>query len=237
MLRLINALVTGVSGAFFLVVLLWLVAAPQTPFPARYNPLAPFDLSEPISPFTGWKLRRALATPQTCLSALDGHAEVELLEPLVGEGGCGIDPRVRLSAVGDVTLAPVETTCAIALRLATWERFVLQDAAQTHFDSRVTSLRHQSSYNCRAIRTESGPGTRLSTHATGEAIDIAGVTLADGRQLELLENWDGNSAGAQFFRALHTGACDWFVTVLGPDFNSLHADHFHMQSVGWGSCR
>lgn len=237
MRRLINALVTGVTGAFLLVMTLWVVAAPNTQFPPPWNPFAPLDLTERPNALTEGKLRRAVSSAEACFAALDGHATFEPMEPLVGEGGCGIDPRLRLSAVGAVTFTPVETTCAIALRLAAWERFVLQPEAQAVFGQSITGLRHQSSYNCRAIRTESGPGTRLSTHATAEAIDIAGVTLADGQRHELLGNWQGNSAPAQFFRAIHRGACDWFVTVLGPDFNSLHADHFHLQSIGWGSCR
>lgn len=134
-------------------------------------------------------------------------------------------------------LRPLETSCAIALRLAMWEHHTVQPAAAAQFGVAVTRLRHQSSYNCRPIRTTSGDGQRLSTHATAEAIDIAGVTLADGRQLELRGNWDGTSPEAQFFRTLRDGGCDWFVTVLGPEFNALHADHFHMQSVGWGTCR
>lgn len=237
MRRLISALVTGVTGAFFLAVTLWVVAAPDVPFPARHNPFAPLDLSEPVSALTDLKLRRALATPEACLAALESYAVVEPLDPLVGQGGCGIDPRVRLSSVGAVAFTPLETTCEIALRLAAWERFVLQAEAQAHFGSSVTRLRHQSSYNCRTIRTEGGPSTRLSTHATAQAIDIAGVTLANGQTHELLGNWEGDSPPARFFRAIHRGACAWFVTVLGPDFNALHADHFHLQSVGWGSCR
>ena len=77
----------------------------------------------------------------------------------------------------------------------------------------------------------------MSSHATAEAIDIRGVVLANGQRLDLLENWQGESTEAQFFRALRDGACRWFMTVLGPEFNRLHADHFHFQSTGWGACR
>ena len=235
MKRLWNALVTGVTGAFLLVVLLWVAVDPE--IPSAWNPLAPFDLNDERNVWTQAKLRRSLSSDDRCLAALDRYADFERMVPLVADEGCGIDPRIRLNAVGTVALAPVETTCAVALRLAAWERFVLQAEASTHLGSGVAALRHQSSYSCRAIRTESGPGTRLSTHATAEAIDIAGVWLTDGRQLELSDNWQGESAEARFFRAIHAGACEWFVTVLGPDFNALHEDHFHLQSVGWGSCR
>lgn len=232
MKRLANALGTLVAGAFVFGAGVWLVASPDTPLPPEWNPTAPLNLSEPETLWTAMKLRRALAAPQTCLAALEGQADLTSMEPLMAEGGCGIDPRVRLSRVGGTDLAPVETTCAIALRLAAWERYTVQPAAEV-LGSPVTRFRHQSSYNCRPIRG----GTRLSTHATAEAIDIAGVTLADGRQLELLDHWDGPGPEAQFFHALRDGGCDWFLTVLGPDYNALHADHFHMQSVGYGLCR
>jgi hypothetical protein len=34
-------------------------------------------------------------------------------------------------------------------------------------------------------------------------------------------------AEAQFLRRLHKGACSMFGTVLGPEANDLHRDHFH----------
>jgi hypothetical protein len=31
-----------------------------------------------------------------------------------------------------------------------------------------------------------------------------------------------------FLRRLHKGACGPFATVLGPDANEAHRDHFHL---------
>ena len=39
------------------------------------------------------------------------------------------------------------------------------------------------------------------------------------------------SAEAQFLRRLHKGACDVFGTVLGPEANAAHRDHFHLDLV------
>lgn len=77
----------------------------------------------------------------------------------------------------------------------------------------------------------------MSTHATADAIDITGFGLADGREISLIDDWDGDDAKAAFLRAARESACRWFVTVLSPDYNALHADHFHLQSKGWGACR
>ena len=35
------------------------------------------------------------------------------------------------------------------------------------------------------------------------------------------------SAEAGFLRRLHKGACGVFGTVLGPEANEMHRDHFH----------
>jgi hypothetical protein len=38
------------------------------------------------------------------------------------------------------------------------------------------------------------------------------------------------------------GACDLFATVLSPDYNAAHRDHFHLDQAargasGWRGCR
>lgn len=127
--------------------------------------------------------------------------------------------------------APVKTSCPVTLRTAMWEQHSLQPAAKTYLGAGIKEILHYSSYNCRQIR---GSNNRWSTHATGEAIDIAGFVLTDGRKITLLKDWEKEQ---DFFDAIRQGACQWFKTVLGPDYNSLHRDHFHLQSVGRGTCR
>jgi len=77
----------------------------------------------------------------------------------------------------------------------------------------------------------------MSLHATAEAIDIGGFELTNGRRISLLADWNGEQDAQSFLREAKNGACKWFATTLGPDYNSLHADHFHLQSRGWGLCR
>ncbi|HRD77314.1 MAG TPA: extensin family protein, partial [Hyphomicrobiaceae bacterium] len=33
---------------------------------------------------------------------------------------------------------------------------------------------------------------------------------------------------AQFLRRIHTGACKTFFTILGPEANEAHRNHFHV---------
>ena len=217
-----------------------LIFLPATPLPEAWNPARPLRLEDPVTPVTGFKLWRASRDGAMCRAALAGAGAALVAEPLpdLEDGAeCGISPRVRLSQVGDAALRPVETSCAVALRLALWERHGLQPAARAAFGAGVADIRHMSSYNCRTIRTGSGPSRRMSLHATAEAIDISGVMLADGRRIDLATGWNGPADQAVFLRAVRDSACQWFATTLGPDFNALHADHFHLQSRGWGRCR
>lgn len=213
------------------------VAHPDTPLPREWNPTQPLLITDPVTPLTGWKLNRALASTDQCLATLQGYAALEPLTPLEQSEQCFIRDRVDLRAVGDARLAPVETRCNIALRMAMWERHSVQSAAQEFFGTSVSSISHFGSYSCRVMRTSSGPSTRMSTHATADAIDISGFGLADGTQVNLLTDWKSDGPKADFLREVRDGACKWFSLTLSPDYNRLHADHFHLQSRGWGLCR
>ncbi len=210
---------------------------PQTPLPAAWNPVQPLRVSDPVTPITGWKLTRATAGIDTCLAALDGAAAFVAADDFVATDQCHIRGRVNLTGVGGARVAPLETRCAIALRMAMWERHSLQPDARDLLGAEVSTIDHIGSYNCRALRTTAGPTARMSTHATANAVDIAGFTLSDGRRIRLLDDWTDTDATAAFLRAARDGACDWFSLTLSPDYNALHADHFHLQSVGWGLCR
>ncbi len=213
------------------------IVHPDTPLPPQWNPITPLKISHPVTPLSGWKLNRIAADGASCLATLAGQAALEVLEPLNDSDQCFIADRVNLGAVGQAQISSLETRCAIALRLAMWEEHSLQPAAQRILGTSVTRIDHIGSYNCRRLRTAEGPSERMSTHATADAVDITGFTLADGRHLGLLEEWDGSGDKAAFLRAVRDGACDWFGLTLSPDFNQLHADHFHLQSRGWGGCR
>jgi hypothetical protein len=171
------------------------------------------------------------------VATLDGFAALRPLAPLEDTEQCFIRDRVSLRTVGDASVTPVETRCAIALRMAMWEQHSLQPAAAQFLGSSVSRIEHIGSYNCRVLRTSSGPSTRMSTHATADAIDIAGFGLSDGTRIRLLADWEPVGPKADFLRAARDGACKWFSLTLSPDYNRLHADHFHLQSRGWGLCR
>ncbi len=210
---------------------------PRSPLPSAWNPFTTLHVSDPVTPFTQYKLNEALTSGAMCLAVLETGAEFDRLPDLTTSEACFIRDRVKLRSVANVQMDPVETRCQTALRLAMWVEHGIKPAARAHFEESLARISHNSSYNCRRIRTVSGADVRMSTHATAESIDISGVTLRSGRALALRDGWTAVDARAPFFRDLRDSACKWFRVTLGPDYNSLHADHFHLQHTGWGLCR
>ena len=86
-------------------------------------------------------------------------------------------------------------------------------------------------------RDVAGSGRR-SAHATAAAIDVSDFVLADGRRISVEEDWNGGDAQERaFLRTVHQSACKRFDTVLGPDYNAAHRDHFHVERGGGRVCR
>ncbi len=226
------------NAALFFFVGLALLLHPRSPLPPEWRPEAELRVSEPVTLLSGLRLRWTANNPAACRAALIAHqADITLLGPLNATENCGVSNRVEVSALGGAGLRPVETNCATALRLAMWEAHSLQPAARDILGAEVREITHLGSYSCRRMRTSSGNSERWSSHATADAVDITGVVLSDGRRITLVDGWDDVGAIGAFLREIHLDACRWFRTTLGPDFNALHADHFHLQATGWGSCR
>ncbi len=151
--------------------------------------------------------------------------EGERLDPIAGRArGCGIAEPVRLRVVDGVALStPATVNCDTARALQSWvQQSVIPGVGR--YGGGVRSLRVVASYACRTRNSQ--PGAGLSEHGRGNAIDIAGIGLADGRELTVLGDWR-TRRGGRILRALHTGACGPFGTVLGPDADRFHRDHFH----------
>lgn len=206
--------------------------------PNSWNPLRPLDLREERTIFTAAKFQRALLSKNSCMAALEtGAVKFSPMDDLVSADNsqCHIKDRVRLSGIGAVAMAPVETRCDIALRLSAWVIYDLEPMALDLRGSELTALDHFGSYNCRRVRTSSGNSSRMSKHATAEALDISGFRFANGQSISLSRNWNGD--GSDFLHKARDTACDRFPLVLSPDYNALHADHFHLEEGGWRRCR
>ena len=221
-----------------LTILLFCVMIAAFNLPDHLNPLAPLDPNRTPNAITPLKVYRTSLNPDACFAALNAAEALSysLLDDRDESEQCHIRMRTRVRAVAGSNLRPVETRCDIALRLYMWTRYEVQPAAQRHFGQSVEATDHFDSYSCRRMRTSSGTSTAMSAHATARAIDISGFRLSDGTVLSLKSSWNSTEATA-FWRDVRAGACTWFRTVLSPDYNALHHDHFHLAQGRWMSCR
>ncbi|HMA14039.1 MAG: extensin family protein [Bacteroidota bacterium] len=205
--------------------------------PARYDPFAPLAIAERPSFLTPWKLRALKLDPAACFAAVDaaGIAYTPIPDRATGEG-CGFEDAARLA---DADFLPgtrgLPLTCPMIAALAIWERHDLQPAAERHLGAPVAELRHYGSYACRNVNSRASG--RRSQHATANALDIAGFRLADGREISVARDWGDDDPAGRFLAAAHESACGRFASVLGPDYNAAHADHFHFDMGGFGLCR
>jgi len=208
----------------------WIKAHPQ------HDPTAPLDLRDPIGVATAAKLTSLRADVPQCRDVLDrSNVEYAALDP-AGEGPCARPDRTRLTQFPLAPRVP-PVTCPVAAALELWRVRTVQPAAQDILGSEIARIEHLGAFSCRRLygRNEGA----WSQHATGNAIDIAAFVLEDGRRISVEGDWAGDAEEAQFLRAVRDGACGVFATVLSPDYNAAHTDHFHLDQGGsWtGVCR
>ena len=142
---------------------------------------------------------------------------------------CGILDPVRVSSVAGMRLEPpVLLGCPTARRLADWLDGIVRVEAAERLRARVAAVETMGSYACRSQNNVAGG--RRSEHARGRAVDIGGFTLTDGREIALERDWDGKAAGP-FLRSIWKKACGPFSTVLGPEADRHHRDHFHLDTA------
>lgn len=204
--------------------------------PSRWDPWAPLDVRDPPNLLTRYKLARLSIDDALCRTTLSS-AEMRY-QPLPDREtapGCGFKNALRVSATSARVATPFAASCRLAVSLALWELHVVQPAARRHFGQEVAGLEHFGSYACRNVYgRETG---RRSRHATADALDVAGFVLADGRRIRVAADWDGDDQTALFLREVRDGACPYFASVLGPDYNAAHRDHLHLDRGGFGICR
>lgn len=152
---------------------------------------------------------------------------------LGGPSGCGVERpfEVRAALGGRIQLNPAANVrCPMIPSIDKWMAEVVMPAAQRHFGRPVVEVKVISSFACRPINHSNG--ARLSEHGHGNAVDIAGFLLADGRWIIVKAGWYGDPRERAFLRHVHQGACDTFTTVLGPNYDANHRDHFHLD-LAW----
>ncbi|NDV98974.1 extensin family protein [Salipiger sp. PrR002] len=142
--------------------------------------------------------------------------------------GCGITDAIKLRSVSGLSLSTRATIdCTTARALKTWVDTAVKPAVGSTGGG-VKGLRVAASYACRARNNQ--PGAKISEHGKGRAIDISAIQLRDGSEISVLRDWGGGSRG-RILRSLHSDACGPFGTVLGPESDRFHQDHFHFDTA------
>jgi hypothetical protein len=152
----------------------------------------------------------------------------EDVSPVGNGGSCGISNPVRVSQLsGGVVIKPAAVlNCKMALAFAEWVKQDVQPAARLRYLSGVGEIKNMSSYSCRTIGNKRGG--RLSEHSFGNAIDVGGLTLNNGKVLQVHKPGFFALRESSLLNKIRADACDRFTTVLGPGYNADHADHFHL---------
>ncbi|MBS0534946.1 MAG: extensin family protein [Proteobacteria bacterium] len=156
--------------------------------------------------------------------------------PLGPSRGSRFDAPIRTAAVAPATLTPAATlSCPIVSALDRWVSGGVQPAALRWFGSPVVEIKQISAYSCRGMV---GAGTsHISEHAFGNALDIAGFVLADGRKVSVQHGWRGTPEEQGFLRDVQLYACETFNTVLAPGYNAAHYNHIHVDLMRRASGR
>ena len=165
------------------------------------------------------------------VGALCGRRAIlgEPLAPIPGRlRGCGIREPMRVMQVSGVRLSrPAVMDCGTARALAGWVEDAVRPAIGESGGG-VVGLQVAAGYQCRTRNNR--PGARISEHGRGRAIDISAFLLADGQRITVLEGW-GRQGEGRILRAIHRAACGPFGTVLGPQADRYHRDHFHLDTT------
>ena len=163
---------------------------------------------------------------QSCAVDPRNFAKAEPVKDFSAGNGCGVANGYRIFASSGVSFSqPATVTCNVANTFNSWLQDAVQPRAAEIFGSKVIAIRIAASYACRPRNNVRG--AKLSEHGMGNAIDVSGFTLADGRVISVESDYYGSRANKEFLRTIRSEACGPFHTVLGPGSDASHNDHLH----------
>lgn len=171
------------------------------------------------------------ASEQACLASgrVQQTAFLTPVARLGGPGVCGAIKPFEMSAAdyGRIALRPAAILrCPMVNSVDDWVKNSISPAAARYLGTSVRQLSVAASYGCRPRNSISG--AKLSEHGLANALDISAFLLADGRKITVKRGWKGTADEQAFLRAVRAGACERFTTVLSPDADRHHHDHFHV---------
>ncbi|RYD53877.1 MAG: extensin family protein [Sphingomonadales bacterium] len=145
-------------------------------------------------------------------------------------GGCVVTGAVQLLDIGVPVTGLKSMRCELARNFTSWVRYAVAPAAKQILGSELVRVETFGTYSCRGI-VGGGAATagKISEHGLGNAVDVSGFVLRDGRRITIEKGWrSGDPTTREFLQALHKSACRRFKTVLSPDYNAAHYNHLHL---------
>lgn len=193
------------------------------------RPRSPAPVTASVSPRPPQAIIQGRSGSVCGVRSIEGVA----LPPIPGRiAGCGVETPVRVTAVSGVRLSnPATMDCGTAKALNVWVEKGAKPALR-RTGGGLVALKVAASYSCRTRNNQ--PGAKISEHGRGRAIDISGFYLADGTLITVLDGWKAR-ATAKPLKAMHKAACGPFGTVLGPNSDAYHRDHFHFDTARYRS--
>ncbi|MBZ8118095.1 extensin family protein [Roseovarius sp. LXJ103] len=142
--------------------------------------------------------------------------------------GCGVINAVKVREVSGISLSQhAVMDCVTAKALKSWVNNGVKPAVG-NTGGGVKGLQVAAHYVCRTRNHK--PGAKISEHGKGRAIDIAAIQLHDGSELSVSRHWRTAQRG-RMLKQMHKAACGPFGTVLGPDGDRYHQNHFHLDTA------
>lgn len=208
--------------------------ADQTPPGWQVGPQGhgPGEIARPAESPPAYSRAPSAAQPAYSTSVALQPRDREQASPLPRLGTRGSP----VASFGPVALKPTATlACPIVSALDRWLSEAVQPAAMRWFGARVVEIKQISAYSCRGMN--GNPHAHISEHAFGNALDIAGFRLADGRYISVQHGWKGLPEEQGFLRDVQGAACQRFTTVLAPGANVYHYNHIHVDLMRRASRR
>ncbi len=153
------------------------------------------------------------------------------IPPIPGKiKGCGLAEGVRLTSVSGIRLSqPLTVDCPTAIALKRWIDKGIGPAVGGKGGG-LAALEVGPGYVCRPRNNVRG--ATVSEHGRGKAIDLMGLTLANGQRIDVLKGWKSQP---KLLKAIHASACGPFGTVLGPKSDRYHQNHIHVDTARYRS--
>lgn len=198
---------------------------------------------KPVRPAGGGPVTLNLPTSretQQCFADLS-RAQVRF-SPLPDRdygGGCQVIGAVELIDIGLPVTNIKGMRCPLARAFIGWARHAAVPAAREILGGELVRIETFGTYACRGIVGGGAASAgRVSEHGLGNAIDISAFVLRDGRRITVARDWrSSDRATREFLQVVRQSACRRFTTVLSPDYNAAHHDHFHFDMGGRPFCR